>query len=43
MMKKKYQEPALDEGFKSIHKVNFKPEFADEKQEKLYKMYLCEK
>ncbi|XP_016961359.1 uncharacterized protein F21D5.5 [Drosophila biarmipes] len=43
MMKKKYQEPALDEGFKSIHKVNFKPEFADEKQKKLYKMYLLEK
>ncbi|XP_017055510.1 uncharacterized protein F21D5.5 [Drosophila ficusphila] len=43
MMKKKYQEPALDEGFKSIHKVNFKPNFADEKQEKLYKMYLVEK
>ncbi|KAH8354276.1 hypothetical protein KR084_005741 [Drosophila pseudotakahashii] len=43
MMKKKYQEPALDEGFKSIHRVNFKPEFADEKQEKLYKMYLLEK
>ncbi|XP_043654801.1 uncharacterized protein F21D5.5 [Drosophila teissieri] len=43
MMKKKYQEPALDEGFKSIHKVNFMPSFADEKQEKLYKMYLVEK
>eukprot|EP00099_Drosophila_melanogaster_P022340 NP_649792.3 uncharacterized protein Dmel_CG9601 [Drosophila melanogaster] len=43
MMKKKYQEPALDEGFISIHKVNFKPNFADEKQEKLYKMYLVEK
>ncbi|EDW96511.1 uncharacterized protein F21D5.5 [Drosophila yakuba] len=43
MMKKKYQEPALDEGFISIHKVNFKPSFADEKQEKLYKMYLVEK
>ncbi|XP_017073581.1 uncharacterized protein F21D5.5 [Drosophila eugracilis] len=43
MMKKRYQEPALDEGFKSIHKVNFKPEFSDEKQEKLYKMHLLEK
>ncbi|XP_017036950.1 uncharacterized protein F21D5.5 [Drosophila kikkawai] len=43
MMKKKYQEPALDEGFQSIHRVNFKPEFASEKEEKLYKMYLVEK
>jgi len=43
MMQEDYQEPTLDEGFKSIHKVNFKPKFADEKLEKLYKMYLLEK
>ncbi|XP_016959804.1 uncharacterized protein F21D5.5 [Drosophila biarmipes] len=42
-MQKNYQEPTLDEGFKSIHKVNFKPKFADEHLEKLYKMYLLEK
>lgn len=43
MLKKKYQEPALDEGFITIHKVNFKPVFANESDEKLYKMYLMEK
>ncbi|KAH8316068.1 hypothetical protein KR074_011599 [Drosophila pseudoananassae] len=43
MLKKKYQEPALDEGFSTIHKVNFKPVFANESDEKLYKMYLMEK
>lgn len=43
MLKKKYQEPALDEGFITIHKVNFKPVFANESEEKLYKMYLMEK
>ncbi|ALC45460.1 CG9601 [Drosophila busckii] len=43
MMKKKYQAPTLQEGFTSIHKVNFKPQFANEQDEKLYKMYLLEK
>ncbi|KAH8383956.1 hypothetical protein KR009_011419 [Drosophila setifemur] len=43
MMKKKYKEPALDEGFITIHKVNFKPTFANDKEEQLYKMHLVEK
>ncbi|XP_034485355.1 uncharacterized protein F21D5.5 [Drosophila innubila] len=43
MMKKKYQAPTLDEGFASIHKVNFKPHFSNDKDEKLYRMYLLEK
>ncbi|XP_034114949.1 uncharacterized protein F21D5.5 [Drosophila albomicans] len=43
MMKKKYQTPSLDEGFTAVHKVNFKPQFANEKDAKLYKMYLLEK
>ncbi|XP_064551328.1 uncharacterized protein F21D5.5 [Drosophila montana] len=43
MMKKKYQVPTLDEGFTTIHKVNFKPQFSNDKDEKLYKMYLLEK
>lgn len=43
MMKKKYQEPTLDEGFTSIHKVNFKPRFENVQEENFYKMYLLEK
>ncbi|KAH8381642.1 hypothetical protein KR093_010242 [Drosophila rubida] len=43
MMKKKYETPSLDEGFTAVHKVNFKPQFASDKDEKLYKMYLLEK
>ncbi|EDV91399.1 uncharacterized protein F21D5.5 [Drosophila grimshawi] len=43
MMKKKYQAPTLEEGFVTIHKVNFKPQFSNEKDEKLYKMYLLDK
>lgn len=43
MMKKKYQAPTQDEGFSSIHKVNFKPRFTSEQDKKLYKMYLLEK
>lgn len=43
MMKKKYQAPTLDEGFDEIYKVNFKPQFSNEKDEKLYKMYLLDK
>ncbi|KAH8354461.1 hypothetical protein KR084_011521 [Drosophila pseudotakahashii] len=42
MMESKYQEPVIEEGFESIHKVNFKPAFTDEKLERLYKMYLLE-
>ncbi|KAM8706618.1 hypothetical protein ACLKA7_010822 [Drosophila subpalustris] len=43
MMKKKFQAPTLDEGFTTIHKVNFRPQFSNDKDEKLYKMYLLEK
>ncbi|XP_044250070.1 uncharacterized protein F21D5.5-like [Drosophila takahashii] len=42
IMEYKYQEPVVEEGFLSIHKVNFRPAFADEKLERLYKMYLLE-
>ncbi|EDW24378.1 GL24116 [Drosophila persimilis] len=43
MMKKKYKEPTLDEGFATINRVNFVPKFVDEKEKRLYKMYLVEK
>ncbi|KAH8278843.1 hypothetical protein KR018_010298 [Drosophila ironensis] len=43
MMKKKYKEPALDEGFATVHKVNFRPQFAKKSEEKLYKLYLLDK
>ncbi|KAH8407213.1 hypothetical protein KR222_010530 [Zaprionus bogoriensis] len=43
MMKKKYQAPTLDEGFASIHQVNFKPRFTNEQDRQLYQMYLLEK
>lgn len=43
MMKKKYQVPTLEEGFTSIHKVNFKPRFTNVQEKNLYKMYLLEK
>ncbi|XP_068154098.1 uncharacterized protein F21D5.5 [Drosophila tropicalis] len=43
MMKKKYQVPTLEEGFASIHKVNFKPQFSNDQEMKLYKMFLLEK
>ncbi|XP_017964810.1 uncharacterized protein F21D5.5 [Drosophila navojoa] len=43
MMKKKYIAPTMGEGFTSIHKVNFRPNFSNEEDEKLYKMYLVEK
>ncbi|VDM43567.1 unnamed protein product [Toxocara canis] len=43
MFKSKYQEPALSEGFSSIVKINFVPEFANADHEKVYRMFLCEK
>uniref|UniRef100_F1L4U3 Bifunctional polynucleotide phosphatase/kinase n=1 Tax=Ascaris suum TaxID=6253 RepID=F1L4U3_ASCSU len=42
MFKSKYQEPKLEEGFSSIAKVNFVPEFASEHHERIYRMFLCE-
>jgi len=43
MWNKQYQEPTLAEGFKDLVKVNFVPQFRNEADEKLYKMYLLEK
>ena len=39
----KYVEPTLSEGFDDILKVNFIPEFKDETDQKLYRMFLLEK
>lgn len=41
--KKNYVEPNKKEGFSEIVRVNFVPSFKNEKEEKLYKMYLVEK
>ncbi|KAG5674964.1 hypothetical protein PVAND_004908 [Polypedilum vanderplanki] len=41
--KSKYVEPTLKEGFDEIVKVNFLPNFDNEKHETLYRMYLLEK
>ncbi|VDK71614.1 unnamed protein product [Litomosoides sigmodontis] len=40
--KKKFEEPKLSEGFSSIVKVNFVPEFECREHEKIYRMYLCD-
>uniref|UniRef100_A0A1I7VDI6 Bifunctional polynucleotide phosphatase/kinase n=1 Tax=Loa loa TaxID=7209 RepID=A0A1I7VDI6_LOALO len=39
--KKKFEEPKLSEGFSSIVKVNFVPEFDCREHEAIYRMYLC--
>ncbi|CAD6992745.1 unnamed protein product [Ceratitis capitata] len=43
MMKKKYTEPTVGEGFTHIIKVNLKPSFQSKADEELYKLYLLEK
>ncbi|XP_011181858.2 uncharacterized protein F21D5.5 isoform X4 [Zeugodacus cucurbitae] len=43
MMKKKYTNPTVDEGFTHIVKVNLKPKFKSTTEEQLYKLYLLEK
>lgn len=40
--KGKFVEPTVEEGFQRVVRVNFQPKFADEKHEKLYKMYLID-
>ncbi|VDP13737.1 unnamed protein product [Onchocerca flexuosa] len=40
--KKKFEEPKLSEGFSSIVKVNFTPEFNCHEHEMIYRMYLCD-
>ncbi|VIO86275.1 Uncharacterized protein BM_BM16889 [Brugia malayi] len=40
--KKKFEEPKLSEGFSSIVKVNFVPEFDCREHEAIYRMYLCD-
>ncbi|KAM3726920.1 Uncharacterized protein ACO02O_03627 [Dirofilaria immitis] len=40
--KKKFEEPKLSEGFSSIVKVNFVPEFDCYEHEAIYRMYLCD-
>lgn len=42
MLKSKFQEPSLEEGFSSIVKVNFVPQFDNEAQRNLYRLYLCD-
>ncbi|VDN36317.1 unnamed protein product [Gongylonema pulchrum] len=37
-----FQEPTLAEGFSSIVRVNFVPEFACSEHERIYRMYLCD-
>lgn len=39
----KYQEPAVDEGFQEIVKVNFVPQFSNETLKQKYALYLTEK
>lgn len=39
----KFEEPVLDEGFASLVKVNFVPEFPSNSHQQLYQMYLLEK
>ncbi|XP_013105344.1 uncharacterized protein F21D5.5 [Stomoxys calcitrans] len=43
MMKKKYTQPQLDEGFTEIVKVNIKPTFKRDDWKRLYRLYLVEK
>lgn len=43
MMKKKFKNPTVDEGFTHIVKVNLKPKFKSTTEEQLYKLYLLEK
>lgn len=38
--KKNYQEPELGEGFTEIVRINFVPNFTDEREKSLYEMYL---
>ncbi|VDM98581.1 unnamed protein product [Thelazia callipaeda] len=40
--KKKFEEPELSEGFLSIVKVNFVPEFGCSEHEAIFRMYLCD-
>uniref|UniRef100_A0A0N5AK68 Bifunctional polynucleotide phosphatase/kinase n=1 Tax=Syphacia muris TaxID=451379 RepID=A0A0N5AK68_9BILA len=42
MMKSKFQEPTVAEGFSSIVKVNFVPKFENDTQRHLYCQYLCD-
>lgn len=37
-----FKEPKLSEGFSSIVKVNFVPEFDCREHEVIYRMYLCD-
>lgn len=39
----KYKEPLLSEGFEEIVRVNCVPQFADKKDEQLYRKHLLEK
>lgn len=43
MMKKKFAQPQLEEGFTEIIKVNIKPVFDREDWKRLYTMYLVDK
>lgn len=38
--KKNFDEPSMDEGFREIVRVNFVPEFKNEREKCLYEMYL---
>lgn len=40
--KKRFQEPTLEEGFSSIVKVNFVPQFDCSEHKRIYRMYLCD-
>lgn len=42
-LKSKYQEPTLKEGFSEILKINFIPNFKNEKEEMMYKKFLFDK
>ncbi len=39
----KYKEPALEEGFSEIVRVNFVPHFTTKEEKRLYETYLQEK
>ncbi len=41
--KQKFQEPKLDEGFHSIVKVNFIPDFDDNNMKNMYRMHILER
>ncbi|XP_046472351.1 uncharacterized protein F21D5.5 isoform X1 [Neodiprion pinetum] len=41
--RKNFKPPTMDEGFTEIVKINFVPKFKNEKDKKLYQMYLLEK